>query len=66
MVSLSKVDDKGRNALEIFIKKAKQFINYYKILIKEEQKILLVYMFNNSMSFSYEEEKNEILKYMIV
>ena len=61
--SLTILDKKNRNKLEIFLKKALEFIAYYKELklIGENTKIKLVYLYNNNITYNYKEE-NKIIK----
>ena len=57
-------DKKFENSLETFVKKAKRFINLYieLKLIEKNQNILLLYVYNNSMRYNFEEDNEEIKK----
>ena len=57
-------DKKFENSLETFVKKAKRFINLYieLKLIEKNQNILLLYVYNNSMRYNFEEDNDEIKK----
>ena len=61
--SLKDLDYKNRNKLEVFLKKALEFITYYKSLnlIQKEQSIVLIYLYNNNMTYNYKEE-NQIIE----
>jgi len=63
-ISLTNTNDKRENQLRIFIKKAKRFIGYYKKLnlIKSDQKVLLIYLFDNSMHYDIHTDNKEIEK----
>ena len=56
-------EDNG-NKLEKFISRAKKFIYFYlKLeLIKKTQRVVLIYLYNNSMYFNIENENREIKK----
>ena len=56
--------DDTENKLEKFIYRAKKFIPFYlKLkLIQKTQKVVLIYLYNNSMYFDIEKEKDEINK----
>jgi hypothetical protein len=49
--------------LGIFLKKALEFITYYKRLklIEENKKIVLIYLYNNNITYNYKEESKIIM-----
>ena len=61
--SLKILDKKERNKLGIFLKKALEFIRYYKSLnlIEENKKIILIYLYNNNITYNYKEENKIIM-----
>ena len=63
-ISLTHKNDRDENQFRKFIKKAKRFIGYYKKLklIENEQKIILIYLLDNSMFYDIYTDYKEIIK----
>ena len=63
-ISITNKSDKDENQLRKFIKKAERFIGYYKKLklIENEQKIILIYLLDNSMFYDIYTDYKEIIK----